>query len=254
MSTTSTSMSLWQVANTSISFRKNEEVEKIRQAVALLKRYERRIKQLKKEEKTCTKSLSKCQKRNDAQGFMLYANRLSQVFEEKKVLLDLLSKRDGGASDFIFSSAMLVESFKYASQTEDEWVHFIVGVEWDNSLIGTRIVTFPYSRQSVVGVSGEHSATHKIMIDTFESDHRLIAIVHSHPGWGIDANHHSSIDRKTQKLWEVGTEVIGGIWSRDGYLRFFSYELGFQVNVVGNHLHRIEGEKNVWKIQDLLEM
>lgn len=151
---------------------------------------------------------------------------------------------------FVFSSLMLRESFELCCEIPNkEGMHFIVGIERGGTLYGTKIIPFQYSHRSFAGAAGEQARTHRIAIDMHEAAHRLIAIMHSHPGWGPDANRHSGTDMQTQGDYEAGWSNISGIWSRDGYVRFFSHKLRFGVEVCGSGVMRSSEEDNVFKVQ-----
>ena len=114
----------------------------------------------------------------------------------------------------MFSSWLLKDSFRYCTQTSEEGMHFVAGIEVDDTAIATRIIPFRYARRSIASAVGDHRDTHRAFIDVQEAEHRLLALVHSHPGTGSHANHPSGEDLRTQKLWELGNKMIGGIWSR----------------------------------------
>ena len=96
--------------------------------------------------------------------------------------------------------------------------------------------------QTPVAATGDRIATQRIALETHEFGHCLVAMLHSHPGRGRGANHASGTDLRTQKLMEFTTRVVGGIWARDGNLRFYSDKLAFDVEIIGNHLeHQDDG-------------
>ena len=66
-------------------------------------------------------------------------------------------------------------------------------------------------------------------------------MAHSHPGRGAAATHESSIDvNYLGGIQRGGTDVIGIIVTRDGFVRFFSVEKPFQVLVQGSGVTQIE--------------
>ena len=173
---------------------------------------------------------------NFSQVVELY-HRHCELQASEALLNQLLPGPPESVHRFVFSSAMLRESHAYCTQTADEWLHFIVGIEWDGVVIGTRILTFPYDQQSKAGALANHAATHKALIETSESGLQLVAIIHSHPGqW----NHHSATDTATHRSYEVCFDCIGGIWNRSGEIRFFSDALPFHVEVVGSDLRKVD--------------
>ena len=157
------------------------------------------------------------------------------------------------SNPFIFSSWMLLDSFHYCTECEDEGAHLIAGIDIEgidnfSTGIGTRLITFPYADKSIAHAQGLHHSTQKITIDAYEGSHRILALIHSHPGNGTWSNYPSLTDLNTQRLWEYTTRMIGGIWSRDGYLRFFSYQMPFKVYIEGSHLEKVS--KYVYKLKE----
>ena len=62
----------------------------------------------------------------------------------------------------------------------------------------------------------------------------LHMVCHSHPGRGINANLPSSTDMDHQlRLERGGYKCISCIFSRDGYVRFFSAGFPFAVDIFG---------------------
>ena len=81
-------------------------------------------------------------------------------------------------------------------------------------------------------------ATHRISIQLHEWEHRQLALIHSHPR-GCE-NRPSAVDRRTQELWEKTTKIIGGIWDRNGRIRFYSNRLPFKVIILGNYVEQLD--------------
>ena len=166
--------------------------------------------------------------------------KLACVQAQLEVVEKLLPKNTlKKPQEFVFSSVMLAESFSYCTERPEEGMQFVCGVDVDNLLLATKVMNVEYSARSVVYACGEDVATQRMTIDAHETGHLIIGLLHSHPGHGQDANYSSSIDRATQRRWENGRRFISGIWSRDGYLRFFSRRLPFTVRIVGNNIEQI---------------
>lgn len=173
--------------------------------------------------------------------------RLHALHNQRQALVDLAPARSP-VPTLVVSSWMLKDSFGVCTATEDEGLHLLVGVEHDGVLIPTRIIECDYTRRTAVRATATREGVHKAMADTAEAGHRVFAIIHSHPGSGPEANHPSSIDLRTHELWEGISSVIGGIWSRDGYLRWFTSAKPFEVQVVGTQMERL-GDR-LWRLTD----
>lgn len=209
-------------------------------AKRLLRRFDSKVRDLQAEERRLRRLIEICADRGDAGGVQDQAGRLAGVLRERRLLEGLAPSRQAGTEVLVFSTMMLAQSFRVCTETEDEGMHFIAGVEYDGVAVGTHLIPFPYAHRSVAGASGDPRATHRIVIQTHEAQHRLLALLHSHPGSGPRANLPSSIDDRTQRLWERGSRLVGGIWSRDGFLRWYSVAVPFRVELVGSHMEKID--------------
>lgn len=172
----------------------------------------------------------------------VFERNLRARVEARTVLIRLSPFRRTDTSSpnhFLFSSRHLAQSFVYCTATSEEGMQFILGIEHHKVLLGSELVTIDYEHRSPVFAHTEDIATNQMMIQAHESGHLVLALIHSHPGAGLDANHPSSIDHSTQQRWEDSRRFISGIWSRDGYLRFFSNRLPFTVQVVGSHMEKL---------------
>lgn len=157
---------------------------------------------------------------------------------------------EGTASlKYLIGSWFLYDSFHYCTQSPVlgdsgghgyEWMHFATGVMVGNVRTIERIVTFPLAKQSPVYVEGEPMATRDVLIEMSEYGYALHAVCHSHPGVGIMATKPSSIDRDHQeRLERGGYPVVSCIYSRDGFVRFFSVNRPFAIEVYGKGVKRI---------------
>jgi hypothetical protein len=69
--------------------------------------------------------------------------------------------------------------------------------------------------------------------------HFLHGLFHSHRGTGIKTSRPSSIDLNTQSRYEEGGyQMIGAVFTDDGFVRFFSHQLPFEIHVYGKGVER----------------
>lgn len=244
---TSVSKALWRILNIEIKFPSRESTNVQVEATRISRRLGDALHKLRNQEAALRRGIQDSMRRNTANRMLSFSAKLSSVTRTIKIVESLGVSRPPEVQVFAFSSAMLQESFRRCVEMPEEGMHFIAGIEVEGILVGTQIVPFPYEFRSFVGAAGVHEATHKICIEAHESGQKIIAIAHSHPGSGIGANYPSGIDRKTQSLWEHGRSIVGGIFSRDGYLRWYSNNVAFEINVMGNQIKRID--RDVWKLE-----
>ncbi len=151
--------------------------------------------------------------------------------------------RRPGVPRYVVSSWFLWDSYRATTETPEESLHFATAIEADRAFYLTRSIMFPLAHQSVAGATGDHAATHAACVTADQFGHRIALIAHSHPGFGASATHPSSTDHATHARFEQGGfPVIGCIFSRDGFARFFSHRRCFTVEVFGSGISK-EGDR-----------
>ena len=81
----------------------------------------------------------------------------------------------------------------------------------------------------------------------------LTGCFHSHPGSGKGSVSPSSTDIKNQKKLEnTGYKCISAIFSRDGFIRFFTVNNPFEVKVVGKGVECVA--ENVYRLTEVEEL
>lgn len=239
------SLSLGQILTVPISIQRDFDFERAQRAYRLMHRWEAVLSHLRSRCKRAIRKVSRgLSARVDADLATLL--ELAQLQEKLSLLESLTPKSVGSDVRILLSSWMLQESFEYCTQDEREGLHFILGVESDGVRIGTQIRTFPYAERSIVSATGDLAAISRIGIEMHEAGHCLVAMIHSHPGGGAGSNRPSGTDMHTQRLMEATSRCVGGIWARDGHLRFYSDKLTFDVEIVGSHVER--SNDGNWKL------
>ncbi len=143
-------------------------------------------------------------------------------------------KKDAGPRRYAVSSLFLRESFRKLTADQNEEFFFITGSEVEGVLVLDQWVEFAHQKRTMMGVTGEPRATHKLLIKLEQFGHRLLAHFHSHPGTGADATHPSGTDENFQKRLEVAGHVaVMAIFSRDGYVRFVRLDHNLEIEVHG---------------------
>jgi hypothetical protein len=79
--------------------------------------------------------------------------------------------------------------------------------------------------------------------------YQLTGVFHSHPGTGKGSVLPSGTDEKNQrKLEQAGYRCISGIFSRDGWIRFFTLNNPFKVAVKGKGVEHVE--ENLFRLTE----
>lgn len=154
---------------------------------------------------------------------------------------------------FVINSMMLYDCFERLTRTKEEDLMVVTGSCVDHIRSLERIVPVSLSRQSVVGAKADDQSLADGLINLCEFGLRPLAYLHSHPGFGIEATHPSGTDRDTQSVVEQsGSEIIGGIFSQDRFVRFYANGgepdvkvFGKRVTEVEKNVYRLEAEKDV---------
>jgi len=141
---------------------------------------------------------------------------------------------------YVTGSLFLYQCFKYlTSMGENEGLHFVTGIK-----LG-RIMTLDYMQKVVIKSQSQVHAEadlnslfqHLIFADE-RFGHYFHAYFHSHPG---NNSHPSGFDMDYQiRLEAGGYKTIGGIFTRDGQMRFFSHKLPFIIEIYGKGVEQID--------------
>jgi len=118
-----------------------------------------------------------------------------------------------------------------------EKMHFISGpITADGLRVLSRIEQVTLDDQTSAYVRAEANETHKRVVNLVERDgHELLAMFHSHITRGADSTKPSATDIANQdRFVQIGWQAIGGIFSLDGYIRFFSTWKDFDLDLYGN--------------------
>ena len=140
---------------------------------------------------------------------------------------------------YLVSSLFLRESFELLNKREVESLHFVTGPEIGETKVLDKIVDFRLEKQSAVYAKADTSAVRKALIYLNRYAYKLYGCFHIHPGNGAASIFPSSTDMTLDRLLhQGGYECIGAIFSRDGYVRFFSSD-EFEINIYGNGVEKV---------------
>lgn len=152
-------------------------------------------------------------------------------------------------------SLFIKECAQYLTSSPEEVIHLVSGIELEkNSFLLDRLEKVEY-QASMVGAKADIKDLFKKLIELDEKyGHLLLAVFHSHPFKGIAGTCPSGIDRNLQENLEGSNyRAIQAIFSRDGYVRFFSNKLDFEIGVYGKGIEKISERENE-KIFKLIEI
>ena len=161
-----------------------------------------------------------------------------------KSLTDLLPATQTDKQVFVISSMFLRDSYNLLNiDKRVESLHFLTGPRIGNVNVLDRIVNFEKERQTPVFAKGRSDSVSEVLIELARHEHKLHGCFHIHPGNGAAATLPSSVDLRLQQNFDKGGyKVLHAIFSRDGYIRFYS-SLDFEIQIYGKGVEvKNEGE------------
>lgn len=118
-----------------------------------------------------------------------------------------------------------------------ERLHLVSGtISEDGVRVMSRIVKVEMDEASPAYVRADPNTTHKKIVELVERDgHALMGMFHSHIMKGAQSTRPSGVDIANQERFCVigWDDVIGGIFSLDGYVRLFSTAHDFAISLYG---------------------
>ena len=155
------------------------------------------------------------------------------------------------------SSLFLTDSFHYlkADPSGNERMHLVTGtITAEGTKVLSRMEKLKYGKQSPAYVAADKKDSHQKLITLTEKfGHSLLAVFHSHTAKGASSTTPSSIDHDfMQRMAKIGCHCLGGIFSLDGYVRFFKESESFDIDVYGKGVEKIADNSNhkIFKIRE----
>lgn len=168
----------------------------------------------------------------------------------EKIKAETKPLSNGPARHYIVSSLFLHQCFKDLTADQDEQLFFVTGSEVDGVHVLDQKIEFLHQKRGPLGVVGNMSSTHRLLIRLEQFGHRLLAHFHSHPGKGAGATHPSGTDENYQRRLEAaGYPTVAAIFSRDGYVRFFRLDNNLQIEIHGDGVENLG--KHTYRLKNL---
>lgn len=152
-------------------------------------------------------------------------------------------------------SLFLRECFTYLTAAPEEAIHLVSGLELEKDVfLLDRLEKVQY-QASIIGAKADMNDLFKKLFELDEKyGHLLLAVCHSHPFKGIIGTCPSGTDYNLQKRLETaGYKTIQAIFSRDGYIRFFSDKLDFEIEIYGKGIQKIieKGNERIFRLTEI---
>lgn len=226
---------------------------------------ERDRKLLVRESETLLNRIEGASQQLDEKGAHAYLQHLLTVHRIRDTVDGLLQSltMERGLPLYIASAWFLYDCYRHlihngptkqGPESQIENMYFVTGSHIQNLFTMDRMVLFELEKQSAVYVKGKAASSHQVLIELDERHgHRLHGWFHSHPGTGANATHPSSIDKSHQaRLERGGYPAIGAIFVRDGFVRFFSLDRDFEVQIYGKGAKRID--ENLYRLTQISQV
>jgi proteasome lid subunit RPN8/RPN11 len=146
---------------------------------------------------------------------------------------------------YVMSSLLLSHCYDYLNKSDAESLLYASGFELsEDTLVLDRLVQVEMAQQSWGYVNAETGSSHESLVKMEKFGQKLLALFHIHPGDGEGAAFPSSLDLTTMERFErAGYVTIGAVFSRDGWVQFFSANhKKFNARVFGNGVEQ-HGDK-----------
>lgn len=141
----------------------------------------------------------------------------------------------------VVDSAFLCSLVRHLTPGRDEEVCYVTGVQLGNVGVLSRIQGVQLAEHSAVYARSSAQSAVDALVNIAEAGNRLLAMAHSHPGHGAGATRQSSIDvGYLGGIQRAGSDAIGIIVTRDGWVRFWTVLRPFSVLVQGNGVNQLE--------------
>jgi hypothetical protein len=147
------------------------------------------------------------------------------------------------------SSLFLTDCYHYlkADPSGNERMHLVTGtITAEGTKVLSRMEKLKYDQQSPAYVAADKTDSHQKIITLTENfGHSVLGFFHSHTSKGAQSTTPSPIDHSfMQRMAKIGCHCLGGIFSLDGYVRFFKEGESFDIDIYGKGTEKIADKAN----------
>lgn len=173
-------------------------------------------------------------------------NHLVRIAPLRKTVKEVFPEQ----ATYQVSSWLIKEVYEYVTELPEEAVCFVAGQKLkDGSYTLEKMLRLKHKRRTRSGAKGDVNSVAKALLKIDQFGANFTAHLHSHPFKGPEGTQPSGTDLSFQERLERGGYIcLGGIFSRSGFLRFFSLNNEFQIKLSGKGV--INCEDNLFQIAD----
>jgi len=208
---------------------------KINEIVSLIAEFQRRNYTIQEQQGAIWQAMQEALKRWDRDT----AQRLFEVSLRWNELHELVadwrdSLTEPGLNTYVIDAWFAQDLIRHLTPGKDEEITHVTGPRVGSVRVLSRLCQMKTETKTTVYARATAQSCADTEIEILEHGNLLHAMAHSHPGKGAAATQPSSIDMNyLGKIQRAGSEAIGIIVTRDGWLRFFSVVKPFRVFVMG---------------------
>ena len=168
---------------------------------------------------------------------------LKLLFKRKKVkVVSIHAKNKPEIATYLVSSLFLHENYDLMKNDPIETFYYVTGPEIDGIKILDKIEKFGYEERSGIFAKAVTKESTLILIKLDSYDHRLWGYFHNHTEPGVSGTGPSWVDLKFRNtLDRGGHKAMGVIFSKDGFIRFFSSK-PFKIIIYGKGVEKVNEE------------
>lgn len=189
----------------------------------------------------------------DLENANIIYSRICDNSQTKQVLSEVtndLSESENNVPEFIVGAELLYKAFHKLTSIQTESILYATGNCFGNSYSIENLIDLKLDESKYGYAKANLEFSSKALIELDQYGSLLTCYFHAHPGRGINSNLPSGIDYANQERLENGKyKTIGGIFSRDGYLRFFTDKLQYKVLISGKGVKHVS--ENVYKLTEV---
>lgn len=173
----------------------------------------------------------------ETQLLMKISRECEERFRSQRTLLDA----EVNALNYKIGSLFLRECAEYLTSSSEEVMHLVTGLEvYPGLYIIDKMEKIKFEA-SIISAKADINDLFRKLVEMDETyGHLLLGVFHSHPFSGMAGTRPSGIDKKLQDVFESsGYKAIQAVFSQDGYIRFFSNKLSFEIEIYGKSIKKI---------------
>ena len=147
---------------------------------------------------------------------------------------------------YVMSSLLLHRCYEDLTVGPCEDLNLVAGMPVDGRFVLTEMVKPANVDRRMTRAVARPLETRDALLVIDKFGLRAAGLFHSHPGQGAGAATPSSVDWANQRVWEQAYPLVGAVFTRDGYVRFFATR-SIRVDVYGAKVRKVDD--NLFKIE-----